>query len=118
VRKVDLFDQENPLNTQTYIDLSQYQTLSPLPQTYFAVYDMGEMAIKANKVGMMIRDKSWVVVNSPHDVSSSLYVGITKALPKGTGTQIYPFSSSPVPSSTSCIGFSRPAVTQYTVIVA
>jgi len=97
VRKVDLYDQENPLNTQTYINLSQTQTLSPLPQTYFAVYDLGEMAIKANKLGMMIRDKSWIVVNTPHDVSSTLYVGVTKALPKGTYTDIYPFSSSLVP---------------------
>jgi len=97
VRKVDLFDQENPLNTQTYINLSQVQTLSPLPQTYFSVYDIGEMAIKANKVGMMIRDKSWIVVNAPHDVSPSVYVGITKALPKGTYSEIYPFNSSLVP---------------------
>ncbi|MBI5743534.1 MAG: hypothetical protein HY952_03185, partial [Elusimicrobia bacterium] len=97
VRKVDVFDQENPLNTQVYVDLSQVQTLSPLPQTYFAVYDMGEMAIKANKVGLMVRDKSWIVVNSPHDVSPSVYVGVTKALPKGIRTEIYPFSSSLVP---------------------
>jgi len=97
VRKVDVFDQENPLNTQTHIQLSQSQTLSPLPQTYFAVYDLGEMAIKANKVGLMIRDKSWIVVNAPHDISPNVFVGISKALPRGTYVDIYPFSSSLVP---------------------
>jgi hypothetical protein len=97
VRKVDLFDQENPLNTQTLINLSQTQTLSPLPQTYFVTYDIGEQALKANKVGLMIRDKSWLTVNSPHNVSPNIFMGVTKALPKGTYTDIYPFSSSLVP---------------------
>ena len=97
VRKVDLFDQENALNTQITINLSQTQTLSPLAQTFFAVYDIGEMAIKANKVGLMVRDKSWLTVNTPHDISPAIYMGITKALPKGNYTDTYPFSSSLVP---------------------
>ncbi|MHB0996416.1 MAG: hypothetical protein ACYC2I_08615 [Elusimicrobiales bacterium] len=97
VRKVDLYDQENALNTQITVQLSQAQTLSPLPQTFFVAYDIGEMAMKANKVGVMIRDKSWITVNTPHDVAGTVYVGITKALPRGTYTDIYPFSSSLVP---------------------
>jgi hypothetical protein len=97
VRKVDLFDQDNLLNTQTQIQLSQTQTLSPLPQTFFATYDIGEQATKANKVGMIINDKSWLTVNAPHDVSPNVFVGVTKSLPKGTYSAIYPFSSSLVP---------------------
>jgi hypothetical protein len=55
------------------------------------------MATKANKVGLMIRDKSWLTVNVPHDMSSIVYMGVTKALPKGTYTDTYPLSSSLVP---------------------
>jgi hypothetical protein len=96
-RKVDLFDQENLLNTQTLITLAQVQTLSPVSQTYFVAYDVGDTAVKSNKLGVSVRDKSWVTVNSPHDVSSSIYTGITKSLPTGTGTDIFPFASSLVP---------------------
>ena len=96
-RKVDLFDQDNTLNTQTSVTLSQGQTLSPLPQTYFGVYDIGETAVKSNKVGLMVRDKSWLVVNIPHDMSPSIYMGVTNALPKGSYSDAYPFSSSLVP---------------------
>ncbi|MDO8802826.1 MAG: fibronectin type III domain-containing protein [Elusimicrobiota bacterium] len=97
VRKVDVFDQESTLNTQLTVFLSQVQTLSPLPQTYFGVFDIGEMATKANKVGLMIRDKSWLTVNVPHDISPSIYIGVTKVLPKGTYIDVFPFSSSLVP---------------------
>jgi hypothetical protein len=97
VRKVDLFDQENALNTQITINLAQTQTLSPLAQTFFVVYDIGEMAVKANKVGVMIRDKSWLTVNVPHDMSPNVYMGVTKALPRGVYTAEYPLSSSLVP---------------------
>ena len=97
VRKVDLFDQDNSLNTQIQVNLAQVQTLSPLPQTYFAVYDIGEMAMKANKVGLIIRDKSWLTVNIPHEISPSINIGVTKSLPRGTYIDNYPFSSSLVP---------------------
>ncbi|MDP2866723.1 MAG: hypothetical protein Q8O90_10815, partial [Elusimicrobiota bacterium] len=97
VRKVDLFDQENVLNTQIEVSLSQVQTLSPLPQTYFGVFDIGEQAMKANKIGLMVRDRSWLTVNIPHDISPSIYMGVTKALPKGAYIDVYPFSSSLVP---------------------
>ncbi|MEK7721124.1 MAG: hypothetical protein AAB359_01905, partial [Elusimicrobiota bacterium] len=72
------------------------QTLSPLPQTYFAVYDIGGQATKANKVGLMVRDKSWLTVNVPHEISPDIYIGVTRSLPRGDYLDTYPFSSSMV----------------------
>ncbi|MDT8285807.1 MAG: Ig-like domain repeat protein [Elusimicrobiales bacterium] len=97
VVKVDLFDQDNPLNTQAQISLSQVQTLSPLAQTFFVVYDIGETAVKANKVGVRISDRSWFTVNAPHDVSPVIYMDISRTLPTGTYTAEYPYTSSLVP---------------------
>ncbi|HBE88216.1 MAG TPA: hypothetical protein DDW67_03650 [Elusimicrobia bacterium] len=97
VVKVDLYDQDNPLNTQAQISLSQVQTLSPLAQTFFVVYDIGETAVKANKVGVRVSDRSWFTVNTPHDVSPVIYMNISRTLPTGTYTGEYPYTSSLVP---------------------
>ncbi|MCK5584202.1 MAG: hypothetical protein KAI33_10430, partial [Elusimicrobiales bacterium] len=94
VKKVDLFDQDNPLNTQIIVYLAKLQTLSPLPQSFFVAYDIGETAIKSNKVGVSIRDKSWITVNAPHDVSPKINMNVTNSLPQGTYEGVYPFSSS------------------------
>ena len=94
---MDLFDQDNLLNTQAAITLAQSQTLSPLPQAYFILYEIGEKAIQGNKVGVMMRDRSYITVNAPHDISVNIYVGVTKLQPKGTYTDTYPYNSSLVP---------------------
>jgi len=90
LRKVDLFDQKELLNTETAITLARPQTLSPLPQTFFALYEIGEQAVQLNKVGLMVQDRSAVTVNIPHDMSVKVYKGITRLLPKGTSPGVYP----------------------------
>ncbi|MBU2572993.1 MAG: hypothetical protein KKH28_02810, partial [Elusimicrobia bacterium] len=92
--KVDLYDQENTLNTQTVIYLAQPQMISPLAQTFFLAYDIGETAVKSNKVGVTISDKSWFTVNYPHDMALYIYGGITRLQQQGFYTLSYPFNSS------------------------
>ncbi|MEF3279377.1 MAG: hypothetical protein K6357_00185 [Elusimicrobiota bacterium] len=95
--KVDLYDQEKLLELQTEIFLSETQILSPLPQTFFVAYDIGETAIPGNKVGALINDNSWVNVNYPHNVNQTIYTNISKFNPQGTGTSSFPYSSSLIP---------------------
>jgi hypothetical protein len=97
VKKVDLYDQEKPLELQTEIILSEIQVLSPLPQVFFLAYDIGETAIPSNKVGALINDNSWIGVNYPHNVNQTIFVNVSKFNPEGTRTQAFPFTSSLIP---------------------
>ncbi len=97
VLKVDLYDQENLLELQTEVYLSEIQILSPLPQTFFIAYDIGETAIPANKVGVLVNDSSWINVNYPHSVNDKIFINISKFNPEGTRVGAFPFSSSLIP---------------------
>jgi len=97
VKKVDLYDQEKLLELQAEINLSETQILSPLPQTFFIAYDIGETAVPGNKVGALVNDNSWINVNYPHNVNQNIYVNVSKFNPEGTRTQAFPFSSSLIP---------------------
>jgi hypothetical protein len=97
VKKVDLYDQEKLLELQAEINLSETQMLSPLPQTFFIAYDIGETAIPGNKVGALINDNSWINVNYPHNVNQTVFINISKFNPEGTRTGAFPFSSSLIP---------------------
>ena len=90
LRKVDLYDQVNLQDSQRWISLSRVQSLSPLAQNFFVVYEIGDKAASANRVGVMIPDRSAITVNAPHEVSVNVYKNITRLIPKGTGLGIYP----------------------------
>ena len=93
VKKCDMFYLNDDLNRQKEVTLVQPQLISPTPQTYFVVYDIGENATAGNAVGVKLVGKEAITIAYPNETSPQLEVENDF---QGTSIQqtIYPYETS------------------------
>ncbi|MFC1521331.1 fibronectin type III domain-containing protein [Elusimicrobiota bacterium] len=107
--KVDVFNQADGNDRTRQIELPKSQILSPVAQTFFIAYDIGEGADIKDTIGVKVAGVDSVGIPSPNNTSATLFENVSRAFPEGTSTDEFPFETAMVlirPITLSISGFS------------